>query len=197
MNTSPGDRKSETHEAILASASRLMRQRGIAAASVAEVMGGAGKTVGGFYAHFRNKEALFNETLSRTARTMWTQLLSLADGKERSAALRAILGGYLSAAHRDDPAAGCALPTVAAEVTRLGEPYRSSLGGEIDAYAEELARVIGGRSARGRALALIALMLGGMSLSRALRGTAMSDEILAACRSFGAFALMAGDRSAR
>jgi TetR/AcrR family transcriptional repressor of nem operon len=38
------------------------------------------------------------------------------------------------------------------------------------------------------ALGLIALMYGGLSLARALRGTELSDEVLKACRALGAFA---------
>jgi TetR/AcrR family transcriptional repressor of nem operon len=38
------------------------------------------------------------------------------------------------------------------------------------------------------ALGLVALMYGGLSLSRALRGTDMSDEVLKACRALGKLA---------
>ena len=38
------------------------------------------------------------------------------------------------------------------------------------------------------ALGLVALMYGGLSIARALRGTALSDEMLKACRALGAFA---------
>jgi TetR/AcrR family transcriptional repressor of nem operon len=39
------------------------------------------------------------------------------------------------------------------------------------------------------AIGLVALMYGGLSLSRALRGTELSDEVLRACRALGAAAI--------
>src|SRR4029077_17007748 len=45
------DQRERSHETILDSASRLLREKGIAGASVSDVMKGAGLTVGGFYAH--------------------------------------------------------------------------------------------------------------------------------------------------
>ena len=42
------EQKKLTHETILGSAARLLRNRGISGARVADVMSGAGLTVGGF-----------------------------------------------------------------------------------------------------------------------------------------------------
>src|SRR2546429_343541 len=65
--TSKDERKELSHETILSSAARLVRERGIGGARVADVMEGAGLTVGGFYAHFASKAELVDETLRRTA----------------------------------------------------------------------------------------------------------------------------------
>jgi TetR/AcrR family transcriptional repressor of nem operon len=58
MQQTKTEQKERTHETILASAARLIREHGISGARVADVMKGAGLTVGGFYAHFASKEAL-------------------------------------------------------------------------------------------------------------------------------------------
>ncbi len=42
---------------------------------------------------------------------------------------------------------------------------------------------------RQRALGVIALLCGGLSLARALKGTPLSDEMLEACRALGRAAL--------
>ena len=55
--------KSRTRSQIVRSAVRLLKTRGLAEASVAEVMADAGLTVGGFYAHFGSKEALAKEAV--------------------------------------------------------------------------------------------------------------------------------------
>lgn len=187
--TKKAEQRERTHEEILRSASRLLRERGIAASSVAHVMEGAGLTVGGFYAHFASKEALFDETLRRTARETWTALLGEAKGgtpRERAAS---VLRRYLSKVHRDSPDKGCPFPAVVGEVPREGEPFRDGLTGEVNTNADALAAFLQpgaqpGAPVRARALGLLALMVGGLSLARAVRGP-LSDEILRACRAFG------------
>ena len=65
--TAKEEQKERSHATILESAARLLRERGISGARVADVMKGAGLTVGGFYAHFGSKEALVDEVLRRAA----------------------------------------------------------------------------------------------------------------------------------
>src|SRR3954470_1530830 len=109
-------KKRRTHDRIIASAGRIVRKNGLAAASVSRVMRGAGLTVGGFYAHFRSKRAMDLEVLDRT----------FAEVRERSAARLAgdqglhrvarYVGDYLAAGHRDAPATGCPAPAVVADL---------------------------------------------------------------------------------
>jgi len=179
-------RKRRTHEAILGSATTLVRERGIKASSVADVMRGAGLTVGGFYAHFPSKEALFVESIHGAARETWERFLAtLPDGTARERA-RAVVRGYLSRVHRDSPASGCPLPAVAAEAAREGEPYRSALAEAIGRVVDELAALLApAPDARERALGLLSIMYGALSLARAVGGTALSDELLLAARAAG------------
>ena len=51
----------ETRERILESAAGLFRSAGYEAASIDDIMAGAGLTRGGFYLHFKSKEELFAE----------------------------------------------------------------------------------------------------------------------------------------
>ena len=75
------EQKQKTRQAILGAADRLLRKRGIAGATVADVMRGAGLTVGGFYAHFASKEALIDTALHRTAAAMRERLFGKLDEK--------------------------------------------------------------------------------------------------------------------
>ena len=59
----PAERKGHTRERILAASDRLLKERGRGETSIAEVMDGAGLTVGGFYAHFASKHAPEEATL--------------------------------------------------------------------------------------------------------------------------------------
>jgi len=163
-------KKRRTHDRIIASAGRIVRKDGLAAASVSRVMNGAGLTIGGFYAHFRSKRAMDAEVVEATlggSSTPWS------------------IERYLSAEHRDDPGHGCAFPAMLSEIARADEPTRRAMARAIDARARELARANPGQrgaSARQRAFATLALCVGGLALARAMRGHPASDEVLAACR---------------
>jgi TetR/AcrR family transcriptional repressor of nem operon len=188
------EKKLQSHEAILASAAALLRERGIRASSVLDVMKGAGLTVGGFYGHFDSKEHLFTETIRTAASTLWLRLLKSAKGDSPRERAMSVVGRYLSRAHRDHPEAGCLLPSAAPEVAREGEPYRGALEKELSGFVSSLAEVLGsGSGRREEALGLIALMYGALSLSRAVSGTPLSDEFLRAAKELASRALGAGE----
>jgi len=163
-------KKRRTHDRIIASAGRIVRKNGLAAASVSRVMHGAGLTIGGFYAHFRSKQAMDAEVVEATlghSSIPWS------------------VDRYLSAAHRDDPGHGCPFPAMLSEIARADEATRMALARAIDFRAKELARENPGKrgaSARQRAYATLALCVGGLALARAMRGHPASDEVLSACR---------------
>jgi TetR/AcrR family transcriptional regulator, transcriptional repressor for nem operon len=101
------EQKERTHETILASAGRLLRAKGIAGARVADVMSGAGLTVGRFYAHFGSKDALVDDVLRLTATRLRERLLAGLEAKDAADRAEVVLKRYLSAAHRDDFENGC------------------------------------------------------------------------------------------
>ena len=70
------------------------------------------------------------------------------------------------------------------ELTRADRVTRNAMADGVEevvrmltAHAPEAAQV----SSRERALAALALCIGGLTMARALRGTPLSDELLAAC----------------
>ena len=173
--------KQKSREAISTSAAALLRQRGIKASSVMDVMKGAGLTVGGFYNHFASKEELFVETLRNASSANWDHLLKSAKGDSPRSRTLSVVRQYLSSKHRDNKETGCLLPSAAPEVAREGEPYRSALEKELSGLVSSLAKMLGGGvESRERALGLIALMYGALSLSRAVADTRLSDEFLRA-----------------
>ena len=187
------ERKGRSHETILDSAAQLLREKGIAGARVADVMKGAGLTVGGFYAHFASKESLIDEVLRRTARAMRERLFAGLEAKPEADRAAVVLKRYLSATHRDTTETGCPLPAVVGEVGTTAAEHGEAVAQQVGAMAQELERHLpDGKGITGRhlALGLVALMYGGLSLARAVRGTALSDEVLKACRALGQHALM-------
>jgi TetR/AcrR family transcriptional repressor of nem operon len=192
--TSRNEQKEQTHHEILQSAARLLRDQGIAGASVADVMRGAGLTVGGFYAHFESKDALIDETLRQTGAALRETLFARLDKKPPEARAEIVLKRYLSAAHRDQEDDGCLLPALTGEVGSTAREHAAVLGEQIEALVEGLAEHLslkGRDNRRQLSLGLCALMVGGLSLSRALAGTTLSDDMLKACRALGIDAVQA------
>ena len=72
--------KAQTHERIVAIASRRFRERGLEGIGVADVMKEAGLTVGGFYKHFDSREALVVEALAASFGT-WQGQIGAQDRK--------------------------------------------------------------------------------------------------------------------
>jgi len=189
--TGKAEQKELSHQTILRSAAHLLRERGISGARVADVMKGAGLTVGGFYAHFASKAELIDEALRRTSSEMRGVLFSRLDEKPPADRVEVILKRYLSPAHRDSSVEGCPLPAVVGEVGTTAPEHHEVLHEQIEAMATGIADELPAsrRVARHQlALGLVALMYGGLSIARALRGTELSDEMLKACRALGAFA---------
>jgi len=176
--------KAKTRERILSSATRLIHSKGLAGASVGRVMRGAGLTVGGFYAHFRSKRAMDAEVLREAIRGMRRDWFAGLEARAGMNWLAPAVKRYLSAAHRDSKEEGCPLPAVLSEVTRAGKPTRDVIAETFESAAQAFAAHAPdtpGIDARERALATLALCVGGLSIARALGDSRASDEVLRAC----------------
>jgi TetR/AcrR family transcriptional repressor of nem operon len=177
-------RKRDTHERILHTAGTIARREGLRAASVPRVMGGAGLTIGGFYSHFPSKTAMDVEilrTLLGVVRSRWLSNLEGAHGIEW---VQRAVKRYLSAAHRDN-VDGCPYPAVISDIARAPDEVRRAFAEALEARTRAFAAEappVKGVTARERALAAMALTIGGLLLARATSGAPISDEMLAACR---------------
>jgi len=78
MGRSQAD-KAETHEKIVRTAARRLREEGLRGIGVADLMKAAGLTVGGFYKHFGSREDLVAEALS-SIESAWGR--AIADGRK-------------------------------------------------------------------------------------------------------------------
>lgn len=189
------ERKKRSHQSILRSASRLLRARGISGARVADVMQGADLTVGGFYAHFPSKDALVDETLRRTATSLRDGLFAGLDEKPEGHRVEVVMKRYLSTAHRDATTLGCPFPAVVGEIGATAPQHRPTLAGQVQALIDGVAGCLppgGVLPRRALAVGLVALMYGGLSLARAVKGTGLSDEMLRACRALASAAVRGG-----
>jgi TetR/AcrR family transcriptional repressor of nem operon len=171
------DKKSQTRERILAATRQQLFRRGPVEPSVGELMTAAGLTVGGFYSHFASKDELMLEAFTQLLdgrRTQLAQLRPQLSAVERRARMARF---YLSAQHRDGQEEGCPLPSSLAELAHLPDGFRQVLEQHIERLVAELADT---PADAGKVLADLALMVGGLTLARALGPGEMSDQLLAA-----------------
>ena len=169
----PAEETAAKHERIVQEASRLFRERGFGNVSVAEVMKAAGLTHGAFYAHFGSKEEL------EAAAVAYGQKVSLgraerSEGEKRKGPYAA--ERYLSPWHRDNPGDGCTMAALGAEVARSNPELKAA----FEEGLEEIISASGGD--REEAMFRLAAMIGGVVLSRAVRDSRLSDEILDSVR---------------
>ncbi|MBG0874295.1 MULTISPECIES: TetR/AcrR family transcriptional regulator [Burkholderia] len=171
----------ENRSAIVAAAERLFRVRGVDAVGLTELMKEAGFTQGGFYNHFKSKDALVAEVMEKA-------MHDRADSPN-AGSLDAQVAAYLSPAHRDNLEAGCPLSGFAGDAPRLTETARACYAHGLAAYLDRLERMVATDGAtsehtRRDALAVFSQMVGALVLSRAIAGSdpALADEILDAGR---------------
>ncbi len=177
-------KKRETRERILQCAAAIARREGFAAASIPRVMAAAGLTVGGFYGHFRSKAALDAEVIRVVFGAIPGRSLAHLEGHHGFDWVRRAFEGYLTPLNRDHPD-GCAYPSILSHVA-TGPPegkkaFADALDLRIRAYEAHMPSTPG-VSVRERAVAAMALTIGGLLLARAAAGSAVSDEVLAACQ---------------
>ncbi|AJA09767.1 transcriptional regulator [Sphingopyxis fribergensis] len=174
--------KAETRERVLKEAAKEIRAKGPDNVAVSGIMARAGLTHGGFYAHFPSKDALVNEAIGAMfadARARTERIDT--DGDPRSV-LRAYVDFYLSAKHRDSRDRGCPLPTLSGDFARSQPATRERFGAGVEGIASRLAAPLaklGFADAQAESYALLAQLVGGVALARAVGDPALSDAMLA------------------
>ena len=171
------EHKEETHRRIVETASREFRSHGFEGVGIAKLMGELHLTHGGFYAHFADKEELVAESCALVLDQMLQRLLAALE----TGGIAAILDFYLSEDHRDHPADGCLLPTLAAEVARHSPASREAFTRKLSELFDALAERMPGQTLkhkRTNVYVMFAAMAGAVSLARAVSDASLSKNIL-------------------
>jgi TetR/AcrR family transcriptional repressor of nem operon len=171
--------KRDTREKILESARRLFNRDGYSGASIDEIMIDAGLTHGGFYRHFSGKDELYaaavRQFLCKKAPAPW-QKQRKATAVTKSHAQR-VVDAYFSRQHFEDHDGCCPLLGTASDVERRGEIVKVA----YQEVVEQLVKVFEDHlkeepRPHERALALVALCVGGMVLARNVCDPDLADN---------------------
>ena len=179
MGTSQAD-KAASHDRILDIASARIRREGIDSLTVAQLMKDAGLTPGGFYRHFDSRDHLVAEAAHRALvqGSAWT---IGADQLRGPRGFTKLVDGYLSEWHRDHPESGCGIAGIAAEVARTDGSARSAFSRQVKECLSLLAALLGkpdGEVADREAILTLSVLVGAISLARAVDDPELSETIL-------------------
>ena len=175
--------KAKTHERIVAIASKKFREEGLAGIGIADLMKGAGLTVGGFYKHFKSRDALVAEAVG-SALDMWKARIDAAAAGGPRFTYGSLVDDYLSEAHRNYPGTGCPVGALAGDLARSDKHTRVVATRKIRDNIELLASLIRDTpktdkdTARSRAVMAYCAMVGAISMARAVSDKELSREIL-------------------
>jgi len=170
--------KAASHERIVTTAAARIRESGTDQPGVAEIMRAAGLTHGGFYKHFDSREELIDKAVACALtenEPAVVQMIEQADDP-----LASFADWYVSTAHRDDPANGCGVVALGADVRRVGGGAQEAYRAQVDRYLAHLQSLLESDDADSnrRANVTLSAMVGAVMIARALGPTPRSDELL-------------------
>lgn len=170
----------ENRQTVINVASRLFRERGFDGIGLKDLMKGAGLTQGAFYKQFASKEDLAVEASRRA--------LESASGRWSDAAaahpddpLGAVIAFYLSGDHRGEKMDGCPIVALGSDAARQGPEVRAEFEAGIKAHLDVLDRFLAGACdevSRGKAMAILATMVGAVTLSRVINDPDLAQAVL-------------------
>jgi TetR/AcrR family transcriptional regulator, transcriptional repressor for nem operon len=171
------EQMAENRRRILDVASRLFKDKGFDAVSVAEVMKAAGMTHGGFYGHFSSKDDLVAQTLAQ----------ALAGDSVGDGDFSGFVRSYLAPRHRDNPGNGCPTAGLAAAIRHQTPAAKAAM---TEGLRSQIARIEnalpqqGAADKRRAAIGSWAAMVGAVILARAVDDPELSDEVLEQTRTW-------------
>ena len=174
--------KQRTRSRILDEAAKAMREHGHEGISVANLMKNAGLTHGGFYAHFKDRDDLVAEAISRMFEDSKAMVLRHRRLNQPREMLAALIDDYLSDHHRRQVGTGCPIAALGSEAARLPVAARRRFEEGLSNFRKALHDALAEAGAENpHAVASFALseMVGALTLARATRNVTEANELLA------------------
>lgn len=159
-----------SHERILDAAARSVRRHGYAGVGVADVMKEAGLTHGGFYAHFKSRDALLAAAVGHAGDESGQALVQrMAALRERGASpVAALVETYLAQAAVEDVETGCPVAALCTEIPRQADEVKTVSRQSVLGLVELARSVLPPASPKEQAFALASSLVGAVQLARAL-----------------------------
>lgn len=177
-------RKRISYERILDVAARAIRRDGYAGVGVADVMNEAGLTHGGFYAHFKSREAMLAKALEHAgevSKEILSQRMAARCARGNSP-FRALVELYLSEKHLVSAETGCPVAALGSEMPRQSSELREESCRRVRALLNMVKQVLPPEATPENAMVVTSTMVGALQLARTLGDNAQGKALLAASR---------------
>jgi AcrR family transcriptional regulator len=166
----PPDQKERARKALLQAAARTLKTSGFNGVGVDGMAAAAGVTSGAFYSNFPNKTAMLEAVINAGLGEPFlsdTDSMTPAEGRAR---LIAFLQEYISTDHSLDPAEGCVMPALSADVARAQPAVKDAYQRKMIALIDRISELLDGEQSdrRRRAWSIVALMVGSIVIARGM-----------------------------
>lgn len=182
------DHTKKSKARIVESARILFNVHGFEKVTIDMVMSKAGMTRGGFYNHFKSKEALYSEAVASFLMgrgAVWREEAGIDPTNLSPATAHQMLDSYLSDKHLGDMENQCpmiALPSdIARSTPEVQRAYQDLLTAMV--WLFESTQKVEDPKNRQRALSMAALCVGGMVLARSIPDVELAKEVRSAAYS--------------
>jgi TetR/AcrR family transcriptional repressor of nem operon len=179
------EQKAETHKQIVDAAAREFRSKGLKGIGIADLISQVGLTHGGFYAHFKDRDALVMEAAICAAAQNFGCLIEAAKSAPHGKEVEAMLDFYLSPEHRDNFGFGYLLPALAADIARQSESVKGAFTDSLKQNMTRIANYMPARDAKNKlkqAMMIVSGMAGSVQIAHAIENPKLSDLMLDSVR---------------
>lgn len=179
------EHKQRSRQKILQSAFKLFTNQGFDNITIDQVMQDAGMTRGAFYAHFSSKEDLYKEAISAAA--VNSQLVKAKQSNFSDKEwIEHLLSGYLSKNHIESKNTPCPLAFLTTDIAVRKPEIRDTY---TNIYKNMNKRIMGYTKTYSdcdeqKMLAVTAMIIGGVSIARALNDDALTEQLLESCKMY-------------
>lgn len=182
------EHKAATRQKILDSAIKLFSTNGFDQVTIDDLMNDAGLTRGAFYAHFKNKKAVYSKAIIEGAKKSRI-MQKKPEEFTNSEWIEDLLFGYISQEHIDQDISPCPLAFLVTDIANneneikavytrmyklLNKGIQTQLKGDFKLSQAQQEQNI---------LAATAMMIGAVAIGRALTDGNTTDKLLMSCRS--------------
>lgn len=172
------EEKQKSRDRILDAASKLTREKGLDAASVADIMSLAGMTHGGFYRHFESKDDLVASGFRQAVDEAVGILEKASSPAQHREAKQTYVDMYLSPEHLQTQTNGCPIAALGSELIRQDGRTKSEGADAVKRVSSLLDNESGSVSGG----VVLAMLVGSITLARLSETTEEAESRLAEMR---------------